>query len=376
MSTLQASHRDTAQPEGAEAHLFSPIQIRDVRLSNRIVVSPMCQYSCEDGFANDWHLVHLGSRAIGGAGLIFCEATAVEACGRISPWDLGIWKDEHIEPLARIAAFLKRHGSAAGIQLAHAGRKASTEAPWRGRRAIHPSEGGWQPVAPSALAFDKASPVPAELGVAEIGNIANAFVSAARRALKAGFDVIELHGAHGYLMHEFLSPLSNKRSDEYGGSFENRIRFPLQVIEAVRNGVPQGVPLFLRISATDWVEGGWTVEDSVKLACAVRPLGVDLIDCSSGGSSPDAVIPLRPGYQTPFAERIRKEAGILTGAVGLITEPEQADEILCSGTADLIFLAREFLREPYWPIKAAHALGTAIPLPVQYARAFPNQPGK
>lgn len=376
MSTVEAPHRDAAQPEGAEAHLFSPIQIRNVRLANRIVVSPMCQYSCEDGFANDWHLVHLGSRAVGGAGLIFCEATAVEARGRISPWDLGIWKDEHVEPLARIVRFLKQHGSATGIQLAHAGRKASTEAPWHGRRAVDPSEGGWEPVAPSAVVFDHASLLPTELSIAEIQKITQAFVTATKRALEAGFDVIELHGAHGYLMHEFLSPLSNKRSDEYGGSFRNRVRFALETIEAVRKAMPGGMPLFLRISATDWVDGGWHVDESVELARIVRPLGVDLIDCSSGGSSPDAAIPLRPGYQVPFAERIRNEAGILAGAVGLITEPQQADDILCDGSADLVFLAREFLREPYWPIKAAHALGTATPLPVQYARAFPNQPSK
>jgi 2,4-dienoyl-CoA reductase-like NADH-dependent reductase (Old Yellow Enzyme family) len=336
----------------------------------------MCQYSCEDGFANDWHLVHLGSRAVGGAGLVFCEATAVEARGRISPWDLGIWKDEHIEPLARIVRFVKERGSVTGIQLAHAGRKASTEAPWRGRRAVDPKAGGWEPVGPSAVAFDSATLVPAELSVSEIHTITNAFVEAAKRALMAGFDVIELHGAHGYLMHEFLSPLSNKRADEYGGSFRNRIRFPLEVIEAVRKTVPEGMPLFLRISATDWVEGGWTIEESIEFARVVRSSGIDLVDCSSGGSSPDAAIPMRPGYQVPFAERIRNEAGILTGAVGLITDPEQADGILCDGSADLVFLAREFLREPYWPIKAAHVLGTATPLPIQYARAFPNQPSK
>lgn len=376
MSTIEAPHRDAAQPEGAEAHLFAPLQIRKVTILNRIVVSPMCQYSCEDGFANDWHLVHLGSRAVGGAGLIFCEATAVEARGRISPGDLGIWKDEHIEPLARVVCFLKQHGSVAGIQLAHAGRKGSTEAPWRGGRAVAPDAGGWIPVAPSALAFDNASLTPTELAISEIHAIANAFADAARRALQAGFDVVELHGAHGYLMHEFLSPLSNKRSDEYGGSLKNRIRFPCEVVEAVRKVLPDTMPLFLRISATDWVDNGWTIEDSVQFARTVRSLGVDLIDCSSGGSSPNAAIPLKPGYQVPFAERIRKEAGILTGAVGLITEPEQADGILCDGSADLVFLAREFLREPYWPIKAAHTLGTAIPLPCQYARAFPNQPSR
>jgi 2,4-dienoyl-CoA reductase-like NADH-dependent reductase (Old Yellow Enzyme family) len=376
MSTAELSHKEAAQPEGAEAHLFSPIQIRGVALPNRIVVSPMCQYSSEDGFANDWHLVHLGSRAVGGAGLIFTEAAAVEARGRISPYDLGIWKEEHAEPLARIVRFLKQHGSVPGIQLAHAGRKASTEAPWRGRRAVKPSDGGWEPVGPSAVAFDNASLQPAELSVEQIHEITSAFVAASKRAIECGFEVIELHGAHGYLLHEFLSPLSNKRKDQYGGSFENRIRFALEMVEAVRSSIADRVPLFLRISATDWVDGGWSLEESVELARAVKPLGVDLIDCSSGGSSPDAVIPLRAGYQVPFSERIRKEAGILTGAVGLITDPQQADDILCNGAADLIFLAREFLREPYWPIKAAHALGTATPLPVQYARAFPNQPAK
>lgn len=308
--------------------------------------------------------------------MIFTEAASVEARGRISPKDLGIWKDEHIEPLARIVRFIKQHGSVAGIQLAHAGRKASTEVPWRGRRAVNPSDGGWEPVAPSPIPFDSASLKPAEASVAEIHEITQAFVDATQRSLQAGFDVIELHGAHGYLMHEFLSPISNQRMDEYGGPFRNRIRFATEVVEAVRKVLPNGTPLFLRISATDWVEGGWTPDESVELARIVRGLGVDLIDCSSGGSSPDAVIPLRPGYQVPFVERVRKEAGILTGAVGLITEPNQADEILCCGSADLVFLAREFLREPYWPIKAAHALGTASPLPVQYARAFPNQPSK
>ena len=345
-------------------------------LQNRIVVSPMCQYSCEDGFANDWHLVHLGQRALGGAALVFCEATSVEPRGRISPSDLGIWKEEHIEPVARIVRFLKQHGARAGIQLAHAGRKASTAVPWQGRRAILPSEGGWQPVGPSAIAFDNASLMPAQLSIPEIHTITQAFVDAAKRALKAGFDVIELHGAHGYLIHEFLSPLSNRRTDKYGGSFENRIRFALEVVEAVRKTIPDAMPLFLRISATDWVEGGWSIDESVNLARAVKPLGVDLIDCSSGGSSPEAVIPVRSGYQVPFARRIREEADLITGAVGLITDPHQADQIIADGSADLVFLAREFLREPYWPMKAAQALGTRVEPPVQYSRAFPHQPNK
>jgi 2,4-dienoyl-CoA reductase-like NADH-dependent reductase (Old Yellow Enzyme family) len=376
MDAINARGTDTATSQEAEAHLFSSLQIRAVKLPNRIVVSPMCQYSCEDGFANDWHLVHLGSRAVGGAGLVFCEATAVEARGRISPWDLGIWKDEHVEPLARVVRFLKQQGSAAGIQLAHAGRKASTEAPWRGRHAVQSGAGGWTPVAPSPIPFDSATLVPHELSVSEIRTIVNAFASAARRAVQADFDIIELHVAHGYLMHQFLSPLSNRRTDEYGGCFQNRIRFPLEVIEAVRSVLPATMPLFVRISATDWVEGGWTIEDSIEWARVIRPLGVDLIDCSSGGSSPNAVIPLRPGYQVPFAERIRREAGILTGAVGLITEPGQADNIVRHGSADLVFLAREFLRRPYWPLEAAQALGASLAPPVQYARAFPNPPAK
>jgi len=330
----------------------------------------MCQYSCQDGFVTDWHLVHLGSRAVGGAGLIIVEASAVEERGRISPADSGIWKDDHIEPLARITRFLKSQGSFAGIQLAHAGRKASTDAPWRGTRPLFDGEGGWRPVAPSAIPFDHGHPVPAELSVAEIRTLVEAFATAAKRALKAGFDVIELHGAHGYLMHEFLSPLSNHRTDEYGGSFENRTRFVCEVTRAVRAVWPERLPLFLRISATDWAEGGWTIDDSVRLARAVQPLGVDLIDCSSGGTVPHAAIPLGPGYQVAFAERIRRETGMLTGAVGLITEPRQANEIVCEGQADLVLLAREFLREPYWPIKASQELGAGVAAPVQYARAF------
>ncbi len=324
----------------AEARLFSPLPIRGVTLPNRIVVSPMCQYSCDDGFASDWHLVHLGSRAVGGAGLIFTEAAAVEGRGRISPQDLGIWKDEHIEPLARIVRFVKQQGSRIGIQLAHAGRKGSTAAPGRGKGAVASGAGGWVPVAPSAIAFDSAFPMPAELSIAEIHGITKAFQDAAKRALQAGFDVIELHGAHGYLINEFMSPLSNKRMDEYGGSFENRIRFAREVIEGLREVLPDSVPLLLRISAIDWAEGGWTIADSVALARVVKPLGVDLIDCSSGGLVHDAVISTGPGYQVPFAERIRKETGILTGAVGMITEPKQAEEILRQGSADFVFLAR------------------------------------
>ena len=369
MSTLEAPATHLAESL-AGAHLFSPLRIRDVQFKNRIVVSPMCQYSCQDGFANDWHFVHLGSRAVGGAALVVAEATAVEARGRISPWDLGLWKDEHIEPLARIANFVKANGAVAGIQLAHAGRKASTEAPFRGGQPISLSSGGWQPIGPSPIPFNSGYPVPTELTISEIEQIIQAFVNSAKRALEAGFDVIELHSAHGYLMHEFESPLSNHRKDQYGGSFENRIRFPLEVVRAVRAVWPERLPLFFRLSATDWVDGGWTPDDSVELARLLQPLGVDMIDCSSGGLSPQQSIPLRPGYQVPFAERIRHEAGILTGAVGLITEPRQADSIIRDGSADLVLLAREFLREPYWPIKAARELGVKPVVPEQYARAF------
>jgi len=360
----------TAAPE--PAHLFSPLQIREISFRNRILVSPMCQYSSEDGFANDWHLVHLGSRAVGGAAAVIAEATAVEARGRISPGDLGIWKDEHIEPLARIARFLKQQGAVPGIQLAHAGRKASTDVPWRGGVPVPISAGGWQPVAPSPIPFDAKSLVPLALSPAEIQTIVDNFAAAAQRALQAGFELIELHGAHGYLIHEFLSPLSNRRTDQYGGSLQNRMRFPLDVTRAVRAVWPSRLPLFLRISATDWADGGWTIDDSVELARAVKPLGVDVVDCSSGGTVPHVSIPLQPGYQAPFAERIRRETGILTGAVGLITEPAQADTLIRNASADFVLLAREFLREPYWPIKAAQALGADVQFPVQYGRAFPS----
>ena len=357
----------------AATNLFTPLTVRGVTFRNRIAVSPMCQYSSVDGLASDWHLVHLGSRAVGGAGLVMTEAAAVEERGRISPADAGIWKDEHIDPLARITRFLREHGAVAGIQLAHAGRKASTRRPWEGGGTIPESAGGWPTVAPSAVPFQPEDPAPVELSHAGIHSIVDAFRTAARRALRAGFQVVEIHGAHGYLIHEFLSPLSNRRTDEYGGSFENRIRFALEVAEAVRGAWPLNLPLFLRISATDWVEGGWTPDESVELARRVQPLGVDLIDCSSGGSAANAKVPLAPGYQVPFAERIRREAGILTGAVGMITMPRQADEIIRSGKADLVLLAREFLRDPYFPLDAARALGAEVDPPVQYARAFPKQ---
>ena len=332
----------------------------------------MCQYSCEDGMATDWHPVHLGSRALGGAGLVMTEATAVEEHARISPADLGIWKDQQIEPLARVAAFLKQHGAAAGIQLAHAGRKASTYPPWKGGGVIPRNQGGWQPVAPSPVPFRDGEPAPAELSRDGIRGVAESFRAAAQRALRAGFQVVEIHGAHGYLLHEFLSPLSNFRSDEYGGPLENRMRIVLEVAGAVRAAWPESLPVFLRISATDWVEGGWTLEEAVELARRVKPLGVDLIDCSSGGSAPTAQIPFEPGYQVPFAERIRREAGTLTAAVGLITTPQQADEIVSAGRADLVLLAREFLRDPYFGLHAAQALGGSAPSPVQYGRAFPK----
>lgn len=330
----------------------------------------MCQYSSTDGFATDWHLVHLGSRAAGGAALVMMEATAVEARGRISPYDQGIWKDEHVPMLARIAAFVREQGAAAGIQLAHAGRKASTSRPWEGGGAIPENEGGWQPVAPSAVPFSQQSPVPAELSRAEIASLVDSFVAATRRALAAGFQIVEIHAAHGYLIHEFLSPLSNRRGDEYGGSPANRMRFAREVIQAVRAAWPDSLPLFLRISASDWVPGGWDIGDSVELARCARQFGVDLIDCSSGGLSPDQQIPLSAGYQVPFAERIRSEAGVPTGAVGLITTAVQADQIVAGGQADLVLLARQFLRDPYFPLHAARELGVELAPPAQYARAF------
>ena len=340
--------------------LFTPLTIREVTFRNRLAVSPMCQYSSDDGFANDWHLVHLGSRAAGGAGLVITEASAVEARGRISQQDLGIWKDEHIAFLSRITAFLNQQGAVAAIQLAHAGRKASTYRPWDGSGAVREDAGGWQTVAPSAVAFQPDYAFPAELTRAEIAGLAGSFAAAARRALEAGFQVVELHFAHGYLVHEFLSPLSNHRTDEYGGPFENRIRFALETAEAVRAVWPERLPLFVRISASDWVEGGWDIDESVELSRRLGRLGVDLIDCSSGGLAPQQKIPLGPGYQVPFAARIRREAEIRTAAVGLITTPQQADEIVRAEEADLVLLAREFLRDPYFPLHAAKALGDAV----------------
>jgi len=356
-----------------ESSLFTPIKIRDVNFCNRIAVSPMCEYSSHDGFAWDWHLVHLGSRAVGGAGLVMTEAAAVEPQGRITPADLGIWKDEHIDKLAQIAAFIKEQGAVPGIQIAHAGRKASCRVPWEGGAPIPAEQGGWQTVAPSPVPFRSGDPVPAELSTAQIRLIVQAFGAATRRALAAGFEVVEIHAAHGYLLHEFYSPLSNQRADEYGGSFENRIRLTLEVAEAVRGILPDGLPLFVRISSTDWKEGGWTLDDSVKLAGDLRNRGVDLIDCSSGGLAPDAKVIVGPAYQVPFAERIRRETNVLTGAVGLITDPQEADRIIRSTQADIVLLARQMLRDPYWPLHAAQALKVELQPPVQYLRAFPEQ---
>ena len=330
----------------------------------------MCQYSSHDGFASDWHLVHLGTRAVGGAALVFTEAAAVVPEGRISPEDLGIWKDEHVEMLSRITGFVRQQGAAAGIQLAHAGRKASTAAPWKGGKPLRKGDGGWSPiVAPSPIPFSDGYQVPHELSVDEIRKVVDSFAAAAKRALSAGFEVIELHAAHGYLMHEFLSPLSNQRKDQYGGSFENRIRIVCEMVSAVRNVWPEKQPLFVRISSTDWVEGGWDAKQSVELARRLKLLGVDLIDCSSGGNVPHVKIPTGPGYQTEFAEKIRREAEIMTGAVGMITSAQQADHIVRSGQADAVLLAREFLRQPYWPLQAAKVLGQKIQWPVQYERA-------
>jgi 2,4-dienoyl-CoA reductase-like NADH-dependent reductase (Old Yellow Enzyme family) len=327
-------------------------------------------YSSIDGFANDWHLVHLGSRAVGGAGLVFTEATAITPEGRITPNDLGIWKDEHISFLKRITAFIQEHGAVAGIQLAHAGRKASTQRPWEGGQPLpadHPD--AWKTVGPSALPFSETSPTPKELTTDDIKTIVHKFQGAATRALKAGFKVVEIHAAHGYLLHEFLSPISNKRTDQYGGNFENRIRIVVEITEAIRQVWPQELPLFMRISATDWTEGGWNADDSVALAKELIPHGIDLIDCSTGGNIAQAQIPVGPGYQVPFAEKVKKEAGIKTAAVGIIVEADQANAIITEGRADMVFMAREFLRDPYFPLYAAKQLDEDIAWPLQYVRA-------
>lgn len=355
------------------AHLFDPFTLKSITLRNRIGVSPMCMYSSEDGVATDWHLVHLGARAAGGAALVIAEATAVSPEGRITPGDAGIWAEKHLAPLARINRFVKAQGAVPGIQLAHAGRKASAARPWEGGAHLADDAGGWPTVAPSAVAFGGAlDKVPRELSIEDIAQVQADFAAAARRALSVGYEWVELHAAHGYLAHEFLSPLSNRRSDRYGGSFENRIRFLLETSRAVRTVWPERLPLTVRLSCTDWVEGGWTIDESVELARRLKNEGVDLIDCSSGGSSPTAKIPIGPDYQVPFADRIRNEAGIATAAVGMITDPGSADEIIRSGRADIVLLAREFLREPNWPLRAARELGIkpAPMAPVQYVRAW------
>lgn len=351
-------------------HLFSPLTIKSVEFKNRIVVSPMCEYSSVDGFANNWHLVHLGARAVGGAGLIITEATAVSPEGRITFADLGIWKDDHIAKLKKITNFIEQHGAVAGIQLAHAGRKASHTQPWTGGKQLLPNDdNGWDTVAPSALAFTEGEIAPLELDGEGIGKVIADFKAAAVRSLAAGFKVAEIHAAHGYLVHQFLSPLSNHRTDEYGGSFENRVRFLLNIIDEINEVWPAEYPLFVRISASDWTEGGWTIDDSVALANILKDRGVDLIDCSSGGNVPRAQIPVKPGYQVHFAEAVKKQSGILTGAVGLITEAKQANDIIESGQADVVLLARELLRDPHFPLRAAHELGVEVQWPDQYDRA-------
>jgi NADH:flavin oxidoreductases, Old Yellow Enzyme family len=349
--------------------LFNQLSIKSLTLKNRLVVSPMCQYSSEDGFANDWHLVHLGSRAVGGAAVVLTEATAVAPEGRISPFDLGIWKDEHVRGLKRITSFLTQQGSLPGIQLAHAGRKASHTKPLNGDKLLKPSEGGWKTVAPSSIPFSSETDLPEALTKESIAIVIEQFKNAAKRAFLAGFKIVEVHAAHGYLIHQFLSPLSNKRSDDYGGSFNNRIKLLIEIIEAVKTVWPSSLPIFVRISATDWHQDGWTIDDSVKLAGLLKQQGVDLIDASSGGIVPGVQIPVGPGYQAGFSEKIKTETGILTGAVGMITSPNQAENILEKHQADVILLGREFLRDPYFPLHAAHELNDTTEWPLQYQRA-------
>ncbi|MGD9019630.1 MAG: NADH:flavin oxidoreductase/NADH oxidase [Desulfuromonadales bacterium] len=351
--------------------LFTPLQMRSLTLRNRIFVSPMCMYSCDDGLPNDWHMVHLGSRAVGGAAMVIAEATAVAPEGRISPRDCGLWNDAQAEAFTPVAAFIAAQGAVPAIQIGHAGRKASVVPPWQGGGAAATAAGGWQTVAPSALPFGPASPHPAELGAADLEQICEKFEAAARRALKAGFQVIEVHMAHGYLLHQFLSPLSNRRDDAFGGSLENRMRLPLEVARRVRTVWPEELPVLVRLSVTDWVDGGWDLPQSLALCRQLKALGVDLVDCSSGGLVPDAVIPAAPGFQTPFAAEIRRQVGIATGAVGLITSAVQAEQIIATDCADVVLLARELLRDPYWPIHAAAELKVDYPWPVQYQRAKP-----
>lgn len=351
------------------ALLFTPMRIRGIELKNRLVVSPMCQYSSEDGFANDWHLVHLGGYAVGGAALVFTEAASVSPQGRITADDLGIWKDDHISFLKRITEFIKNNGSVSGIQLAHAGRKGSQLSPWKGRRPMTKEEGAWQVEAPSAIPYKEGEPIPKEMTLEEIQQTIKDFGNAAKRAVAAGFDIIEIHAAHGYLLNEFMSPISNHRSDAYGGNFENRIRILLEVIEEIRNVIPDSMPLFVRISASDWVDGGWNENDSVELATVLETMGVDILDCSSAGNSHDQKIDVKPLYQVPFSEKIKRETNMKTGTVGLITTAEEAENILQQNQADLILLARQFLREPYFALHVAHDLGVDVTWPVQYDRA-------
>ena len=353
------------------AHLFEPLKLRDIVLRNRIGIPPMCQYSAHDGVATDWHFVHYSSRAVGGAALMILEATAVTPQGRISPGDLGLWDDKQIEPLARIVRFSKVQGCIAAIQLAHAGRKASIALGWQAQQALSESNGGWEVVAPSPISFGEGYAVPHEIDVAGIRQVIIQFSAAARRAREAGFQIAEIHAAHGYLLHQFLSPLSNRRADIYGGSFENRTRLVREVITAVRTEWPDRLPLIIRLSATDWVDGGWNVDETVELCRALKLLGVDLVDVSSAGLMPTAIIPAGPGFQTEFAARVRSEADIATAAVGLITSPAQADHIIRSGQADMVLIGREILRNPYWPMHAAQVLGQATSWPVQYLRAAP-----
>jgi 2,4-dienoyl-CoA reductase-like NADH-dependent reductase (Old Yellow Enzyme family) len=375
-TSLHGSLVDTAHDrELPEVDLLSALVIRGVTFRNRVVMSPMCQYSAHEGMANDWHLVHLGSRAVGGCSLVMVEATAVTREGRITPGDVGIWTDDHIAPLKRIAEFVHSQGAVPGIQLAHAGRKASSDLPWKGGRTLKsPAEGGWQVVAPSPIPFHEGDPLPLALDENGINGIVSAFETAAERALAAGFKVLEIHAAHGYLLHEFLSPLSNHRDDQYGGNLENRMRLPLLVTERLRALTPRELPLFVRISATDWAEGGWDIDQSVEFTKRLKGLGVDLIDVSSGGTLPTARIPVSKGYQVPFACRIREEAEIMTGAVGLITDPTYADEIITGGDADMVFVARELLKEPYWALKAEQQLGEEPLWPIPYGYAVKRRP--
>lgn len=352
-------------------HLFTPLKLRNITLANRIGIPPMCQYSAFEGMAADWHFVHYGSRAVGGAALMIVEATAIVPEGRISPGDLGLWADRHIEPLARIARFAEDQGCVAAVQLAHAGRKASVGLGWQAQRTLNPEEGGWPTVAPSPIAFGEGYAPPQALDEAGIATVVAAFVAATRRARAAGFKVVEIHAAHGYLLHQFLSPLSNHRTDQYGGSFDNRTRLVREVVAAVRAEWPAELPLLIRLSATDWVDGGWNADETVALCGQLKQLGIDLVDVSTAGLVPTATIPVGPGFQTEFAERIRKETGLPTAAVGLITSPAQADHIVRSGQADLVLLGREILRNPYWPHVAAHELGQKTPWPNQYLRAAP-----